>query len=72
MPSFVHIKYEVIESNLNFKISNSDHAKPEKSKNSGIGIQNSRTRLDLIYGDGYTLAINQLDKIYAVALNIPL
>ena len=72
LPSFVHIKYEVVGSNLNFEISNSDHAKPEKSKNSGIGIKNSRHRLDLIYGNSYQLAINQSEQNFAITLNIPL
>lgn len=71
-PSFVHIKYEVEESKLNFKISNSDHAKKTENKNSGIGIKNSRHRLDLIYGDSYQLAINQRDNTFTVKLNIPL
>ena len=39
---------------------------------SGIGLENVRKRLDLIFKDDYTLKINFTDNIYEIYLNIPL
>ena len=72
-PSFVHINFKINEKQLLFELKNSNHAKPEKVENSGIGLKNSRTRLDLIYNSAYDLAITRLpENVFAVQLNIPL
>jgi hypothetical protein len=71
--SFIHIAFHISESRLNFRITNSINASKVKNPNSGIGIQNSRNRLDLIYDKNYNLAITESDdKIFTVDLNIPL
>lgn len=38
---------------------------------SGVGLQNVRRRLDLIYGDDYQLAISENDGWYGVQLTLP-
>ena len=71
--SFIHIKYQIDENNLLFKIENSNHAKSDKIKNAGIGIANTCNRLNLIYKDKHMLTINQLPvNIFSVTLNIPI
>ena len=38
----------------------------------GVGLTNVRKRLDLLYGQDYTLRIHDDAEIYTVELNIPL
>ena len=54
---------------------NSKHPQPEGSatpRQGGVGMANVRRRLDLIYGDDYTLETNETDATYEVTLDIPL
>lgn len=44
----------------------------EKDVNAGIGIENARKRLSLLYGDNYTLDINERNDYYLVSLKLPL
>jgi LytS/YehU family sensor histidine kinase len=75
-PSFIHINIEIDDdqTRLAFMVHNTIHSANEKKKNSGIGLQNARNRLDLIYGKNYQLTINnnENDHIFEVNLNIPL
>jgi hypothetical protein len=71
--SFVHISYHFTESNMFFEIQNSMHPKKNKGKNSGIGLENSKSRLNLIFADSYDLKIVTLqDDRFSVKLNIPI
>lgn len=66
--AFVDINIEINDNKLNFEISNSfDDINQEKS---GIGLENTRRRLDLYYPNKYKLEINQNSKIYNVKLQI--
>lgn len=38
---------------------------------SGVGLQNVRRRLDLIYGEEYTLDVTEIDGTYQVRLTLP-
>lgn len=71
-PSFVHIDIEANETQFNFRIKNSINVIPEKKKNSGIGISNTKNRLDLLFGNKYQLNISNKDAIFEVQLNFPL
>ena len=44
----------------------------EEDKHGGVGLKNVRQRLDLIYGDRYTLDIQDRQDTYTVTLTIPL
>ena len=70
--SFIIIDFSFLENNLVFEIQNSNHSKKSIEKGSGIGIENTKKRLDLIYKDNYTLNVIENDEIYSVKLNIPL
>jgi two-component system LytT family sensor kinase len=66
--AFVDINIEINDDKLNFEISNSfDDINQEKS---GIGLENTRRRLDLYYPNKYKLEINQNSNIYNVKLQI--
>lgn len=71
---FVKVVLSVENEELMFKVENSIN-KDRESKNidsSGIGLENVRKRLDLLYKDEYLLKINKQENVYAISLNIPL
>ena len=69
--SFIEVKIETKEDHLVFSCRNSKIPK-EDDKHGGVGLTNVKQRLDLIYGDRYTLDINDEQNTYTVKLTIPL
>ena len=78
-PSFIHIKAERYnsekgEERLNWVCRNSKHPKNGDTKvneSSGVGIPNIRHRLDLLFGDNYTLDFDDGEKEFCVTMDIP-
>ncbi len=70
--SFINIKFSIDDDQLNFEVRNSNPGITKKDEPSGIGVENSRKRLDLIYGDSYSLEIEDKKDEYLVLLSIPL
>ena len=70
-PSFIHISLQVNDGRLFFRCVNSKHEKRETGTG-GIGLENVKKRLQLIYGDEYHLEINDGIEKYCVLLTIPL
>lgn len=68
----VTILLEIKKDSLYFTVSNHKHiiASHRITDNTGIGINNTRRRLDLLYNDQYTLAINEDPASFTVHLNI--
>jgi len=71
-PSFIHIDLITNGERLLLQVKNSNHAAKSKSELHGIGLENAKKRLDLIYGNGYRLDIVETDQFYSVNLSIPL
>jgi LytS/YehU family sensor histidine kinase len=72
-PSYIHIDIDEDENNFSIRVINSIHRIKVTKKNSGIGIENARKRLDLLYGKNYSLSIKEeSENIFNVNLNIPL
>lgn len=71
---FVKIKIEVLENNLVFEIENSKGKTTEisDSKYKGIGIENVKKRLVLIYPNLHSLKISETENLYKVNLQIKL
>lgn len=69
--SFVHVCMEIKEKELHCRINNSsfNHSNEQQK---GIGLENIRKRLQLLYGENYTLEIREEDHQYHVLLIIPL
>jgi LytS/YehU family sensor histidine kinase len=68
----LRIRLKVEADHLFFHVEN---PAPEEEKDvnaKGIGLQNVRRRLDLLYGDRYTLEIREANKVFAVILKMPL
>jgi len=71
--SFVDIQLRTTENELNFRIINSKTATPNKDEStSGIGLENTRKRLDLIYHSNYKMDINETVDTFSVELKLPL
>lgn len=69
--SFIDISFSNGSNQLSFSIRNSNPGIKKEEGPSGIGIENSRKRLDLIYGDSYTLEINESSEDFTVTLKVP-
>ncbi len=69
--SFIEAKVEVNDGKLHFTCVNSKAAKPNEEKG-GVGLDNVRKRLDLLYGSNYTLRMLDHPDTYHVNLEIPL
>lgn len=72
--SYIRIKIAIQEGKLNFHCVNSTNADHRSSseKNSGLGLANIKRRLELLYGNNYTLEISATENEYTVNLTIPL
>jgi len=70
--AFVKIKIEVSGNDLSFDIENSKGilVETENSKYKGIGIENVKKRLDLIYPGSYSLKITDEGNIYKVVFRL--
>ncbi|MGI6232132.1 MAG: histidine kinase [Prevotella sp.] len=69
--SFIHIKVRFSEQACNFECVNSKH-KESTEEHGGVGLTNARKRLDLLFGENYTLDIADQDDTYEVSLLFPL
>lgn len=70
--SFIHVDVEIADGSVRCRIVNSRHAQPEGHK-PGIGLENVRKRLELIYDKNFTLNIDDSDpERYSVELLIPI
>ena len=75
--SFIEVKVVTEGTQLFFECKNSIPPAQPKTDNKGgdkggVGLNNVRRRLDLLYPDGYTLRINSQPQTYEVQLSIPL
>ncbi len=70
--SIVKIKFDLSPTQIVMTALNSNHSSSSKSEKHGLGVENSRKRLDLLYGSSYTLDICEMEKIYYVTLKIPI
>jgi hypothetical protein len=70
-PSFIDIQVAVDKEHLKFLCRNSKAEKPNQEKG-GVGLQNVKQRLQLLFDDNYTLNIQDRPEAYQVELIIPL
>ena len=70
---FIQISLIVKEQQLEFKVVNNyNAANQSKDKHSGIGLNNVKNRLELLYANNYKLDIVNKDGIYSIHLNCKL
>ena len=71
-PSFIHIRVRYIDGKVYYSIINSRHTAEPSGKDAGIGLENVRRRLQLIFANRHTLAIDtRRPNMYRVKLIIP-
>lgn len=71
--SFIDIKLRVENKRLLFSCCNSNPTQVQRTnEKGGMGLQNVRQRLELLYDDDYTLDISDGEKTYEVKLDIPM
>jgi LytS/YehU family sensor histidine kinase len=69
-PSFVHILMEVNDREIVFTCTNSIVTKTENSTDSGIGLENIKKRLALLFPQSHSLNMEQTDTSFHVQLTI--
>ncbi len=70
--SYIQISFDYIKRHLSMSVVNSNHSATVKRTSHGLGIDNSRKRLELIYGDKYLLDIYKDEKMHSVNIEIPI
>ena len=72
--SFIRIEFSIFESQLCFLCTNSRDPEYQSSdqKNSGLGLQNIRRMLTLLYMDEHTLEVSAESNQFSVSLKLPL
>ena len=71
-PSIIEVSIVAEDGKVTFRSVNSNHAKKVRDDRShGIGLENLRRRLDLLYGDDYTLEIKDNGSTFVTRLTIP-
>ncbi len=73
-PSYINIEMAVLEHALLCSMKNSRHATKtsQNDEYSGIGLDNIRQSLNLLYNDEYKLSITELEHEFEVNLKIPI
>ncbi len=71
--SFIGIQFSIDNNRMNFEVKNKIIKGKTNSENSGVGLTNSKNRLDLIFGNRYELHVDEtVDNHFVVKLNIPI
>ncbi len=71
--SFINIQFVLIDNRLFFEVTNKVFDRKRNDENSGVGLTNSKNRLDLIYGSDYKLVVDKTENnLFVVKLNIPI
>lgn len=71
-PVWVALHADVTDEKLSFRLINSKPDEPEPVKSTGIGLQNIRKRLELIYPGAHQLKISDTENTFIVNLIVPL
>ncbi len=69
--SSIKISFSFSESTIELSILNTNHQHTVKQQRHGLGIANARKRLELLYGDQFSLNIVETEANYYVNLKIP-
>ena len=72
--SFIRLEFSTNEQILTFKIENSvvRSLNGLEDKHSGIGLENTKKRLDILYNNKYSMNIKSDDNVFSIMLIIPL
>lgn len=68
--SFVHIRLNCSETDLEFIVENSIHKKNIDTGSEGIGIKNTQKRLQLLYQENYNYTYSVTNKVFRTIIKI--
>jgi LytS/YehU family sensor histidine kinase len=71
-PNHVNVNLFGQNGHFEFEVSNSKNNAETSKNNNGIGLKNVQRRLELLYANKYSLAIDDKDQYYVVNLKIQL
>lgn len=71
-PSFISISANILNDRLIFNSVNSNNSQTEAQHKTGVGLNNLRKQLNLLYKTNYSLSISDEKEQFSVQLNIPL
>jgi len=69
---FIHISFDLSETQLSFVVSNSKPKEQQSRKDGGIGLVNVKRRLELLYPENHQLTITESSNLYKVVLILEL
>jgi len=70
-PMMISIEITLLNNELQFTVKNNKLTiKSETQNSTGVGIENTRKRLEMIYRKNHTLQINETEKTFEVKLNL--
>lgn len=69
--SYIYFSVDMVDNMLECKIENSNTGSAKSPQDSGIGLENVKKRLRLLYNDNYTLSIQDEKDDFKVLLIIP-
>lgn len=67
---YIQIIFEQKGNLISLEVENSKSDKPVKKKSTGIGLENIKARLDILFGHRYSLTIKEESNIYLVKLKM--
>lgn len=70
--SFVEINISITNERMHFKITNGKNKEAQRSSEAGIGIENTRKRLELLFRENYTLDLTDRGNVFITDLIIPI
>jgi LytS/YehU family sensor histidine kinase len=70
--SYINIRIDILEDELQVEIANSKTAQKNEKDNNGIGLENTRKRLELLYPAKYTFRVIDNDEDFTVLISVPL
>ncbi len=71
-PNFVKVNMLLVNDHFVFSVINSRETQPTTEQHGGIGLNNVKRRLELLYHGRYELKIDEGDNTFAVQLNLQL
>ncbi|HEY4787757.1 MAG TPA: histidine kinase, partial [Bacteroidales bacterium] len=70
--SFIHIRMDINDNEILFSCSNSVAKKSEDTSDSGIGLENIKKRLALLFPQKHQLTLKETDVLFHAELKINL
>lgn len=71
-PNYVNVEMDRLNGHFSFRVNNSKDSHPGTEKHGGIGLQNVKRRLELVYPGKHEFTVNETPSEFSVNLNLQL